>query len=673
MKMTLVRRFMLTCTAIVVLCCVVTGVATLCMVRTQQAVNVLNNNSVPGLFWAAKLKAVAKDQRTYILLHLSSNTPAEMSDLESKIEAANNDLADARRNYPRASKEDASQIDAMATAQQEWMQTWYKIRDLSRAGKKQEGWAVYNGDLMHATLARRNVEDYLATTSKEQGFNTAAEALVIARRSIPTVLVISFLAIVCSIVLSLWTARHISARLKGLTHAAEQIANGNVVVDIEISGDEEIQDLSRSLSATVSYLQEMAAVSEQIASGNFATQVCPRSEHDVLSHAFVRMTQGLASLVRNVRDSAVQVASAANQVAETSGETARGSLEASSAIDDVNNTMHEMNVNLKSVVNNTQAQASSVSETSASIEEMVTSIQRVADTSNLLVDISNRSREEARSGVTSMEKAQDGLNRINSSIQSSAEIIDALGQRADDIGKIVEVIDDLADQTNLLALNAAIEAARAGEHGLGFAVVADEVRKLAEKSAKSTQEISQLIGGMQKEARAAVEKMTKSTTIVNDGLVLGGELRTALTRITEVVSEVNKRAQEIGGATNEQSKGSSQIAQATSRLSEITHEITASIEEQAYGTQAVVKAMERMRDIVQGYTSSSTELAASAEQMSKMSHNLLGIMDNFQLDEQAPKPAGRASIGGINRKEPPKVRAAAGAGTARVFTNRLNS
>jgi methyl-accepting chemotaxis protein len=662
MKMTLVRRFMLTCTAIVVLCCVVTGAAVFCMVRTQQAVNGLNNYSVPGLFWAARLKAVAKDQRTYILLHLISNNSAEMGDLESKIEQANGDLAEGRHNYPLASKEDASQIEGMASAQQEWMRAWYKIRDLSRVGKKQEAWEVYNGDLMRATLVRRKVEDYLATTSKEQGFNTAAEALAIARRSIPMVLVISFLAIVASIALSLWTARLISARLKGLTHAAGEIANGNVAVDVEISGDQEIQDLSRSLSATVSYLQEMAAVSEQIAAGNFAARVCPRSEHDVLGQAFVRMTEGLASLVRSVRDSALQVASAASQVAETSGESAKGSVEASSAIDDVNSTMHEMNVNLKSVVSNTQAQSSSVSQTSASIEEMVTSIQRVADTSNVLVDISNRSRQEAQGGVSSMEKAQDGLNRINASIQSSAEIIDSLGQRADDVGKIIEVIDDLADQTNLLALNAAIEAARAGEHGLGFAVVADEVRKLAEKSAQSTKEISQLIGGMQKEARTAVEKMTRSTTIVNEGLVLGGELRKSLTRIADVVTDVNKCAQEIGCATNEQSKGSSQIAQATGRLSEIAYEITASIEEQASGTQAVVKAMDRMRDIVQRYSSSSTELAAAADQMSKMSRNLLGIMDNFELDGDVAEPMGKAGIGKIIKNQSPKARAAAGRG-----------
>ena len=230
-----------------------------------------------------------------------------------------------------------------------------------------------------------------------------------------------------------------------------------------------------------------------------------------------------------------------------------------------------------------------------------------------------------------MEKATDGLNRINTTIHSSGEIIDALGARADNIGKIVEVIDDLAEQTNLLALNAAIEAARAGEHGLGFAVVADEVRKLAEKSAQSTKEISELIESIQKEARKAVDNMEKSTTIVNEGLNLGQELNAALRKISNVVTEVYKFAQEIGAATNEQSNGSAQIARATTRLNEITHEINSAVEEQASGAGAVVQAMERMRELVQASTSSSTELATSSDEMSKMSQGLLGSVDRFGL------------------------------------------
>jgi methyl-accepting chemotaxis protein len=264
---------------------------------------------------------------------------------------------------------------------------------------------------------------------------------------------------------------------------------------------------------------------------------------------------------------------------------------------------------------------------------MVASINRVADTARTLLEICQRSRDEVHTGIQTMEKATRGLTRTSSSIQSSAQIIDILGHRANEIGKIIEVIDDLAEQTNLLALNAAIEAARAGEHGLGFAVVAEEVRKLAEKSTQSTQEISDLIQGIQKEAREAVENMEKSTSMVQEGLDLGGELSSALGKISDVVSEVYKFAQQIGAATSEQSAGSIQIAKATTRLTEITQEINSSIEEQASGAQSVVRAMEKMRDLVQQSTSSSTQLAATAEHMSKLSGSLLDSMDQFATEK----------------------------------------
>jgi methyl-accepting chemotaxis protein len=387
----------------------------------------------------------------------------------------------------------------------------------------------------------------------------------------------------------------------------------------------------------------MAAVSAAIAEGQLSVTVQPRSQQDTMARAFAQMTRGLREMVRQVRDSDAQVASGSGQMAGASDESAKVSVQAASAIDEVTSTMHEMSINVQNVVKNTQVQASSVAETSASIDQMVTSIQRVADTAKLLVDISHRSREEVQTGMVTMDKATAGLNRTSHAIQSSSEIIDVLGRRADDIGKIVEVIDDLAEQTNLLALNAAIEAARAGEHGLGFAVVAEEVRKLAEKSTQSTKEISELILGIQKEAREAVDNMEKSTSMVQEGLLLNKDLSVALEKISNVVSEVYKFSQEIGAATMEQSSGSSQIAKATNRLTEITQEINSSVEEQASGSQAVVRAMEKMRELVQQSTSSSTELAATAEQMSKLSRVLLESMDRFVLDEGSPE--GRRNFG----------------------------
>jgi methyl-accepting chemotaxis protein len=450
----------------------------------------------------------------------------------------------------------------------------------------------------------------------------------------------TLVALGLGIIVAFKTAQSITDPLTNLMKVSRQIGDtGDLEHTIDVNRQDEIGELARTFAKMVNYLKEMAGVSEAIAGGDLTVEVKPRSTHDTLGNAFAKMVEGLGRLVRSVRDASAQVASASGQVANASDDSAKIGLQASSAIDEVTSTMHEMSVNVQNMVKSTQVQASSVSETSASIDQMVASIQRVADTAKVLLDISNRSREEVHSGITTMEKATDGLNRINATITSSGEIIGALGARADDIGKIIEVIDDLAEQTNLLALNAAIEAARAGEHGLGFAVVADEVRKLAEKSAQSTKEISELIQSIQKEARKAVENMDRSTGIVNEGLDLGGELNAALRKISNVVTEVYKFAQEIGAATNEQSHGSSQIARATTRLNEITHEINSAVEEQASGAQAVVKAMERMRELVQQSTSGSTELAASAEQMSKMSRGLLDHMTRFTLDETSEEHA----------------------------------
>jgi methyl-accepting chemotaxis protein len=457
------------------------------------------------------------------------------------------------------------------------------------------------------------------------------------------------LALVAGALIAFYTARSITEPLNHLMTVTREIGDsGDLDQNIDIHRNDEIGALATTFNNMVAYLKEMASVSMSVAEGDLTVEVVPRSKRDTLGNAFVRMSHGLQQLVRTTRDSAGQVSAGSNQVAGAADESAKVSVQASSAIEEVTSTMHEMSINVQNVVKNTQVQASSVAETSASIDQMVTSIQRVADTAKVLLDIANRSREEVVTGIQTMEKATDGLNRTNQAIQSSAEIINILGHRADDIGKIIEVIDDLAEQTNLLALNAAIEAARAGEHGLGFAVVADEVRKLAEKSTQSTKEIADLIQSIQREARQAVENMERSTRIVEEGLNLGNDLGSALHKISNVVTEVYKFSQEIGAATNEQSVGSAQIAKATSRLTEITQEINSAVEEQASGAQAVVRAMDKMRELVQQSASSSTELSAAAEQMLKLSRNLLDSMDRFVLDRAAQQRR-REETGGKRR------------------------
>lgn len=462
----------------------------------------------------------------------------------------------------------------------------------------------------------------------------AAGYLRLGAASISTIIVV---ALAVAVPVSLAIARRITGAIQVVGVAAKDIGQGKLSVglgdDDQDQHKDEIGRLKHGVRTIVDYLQEMTGVSSAIAGGNLCVHIELRSPGDALAYAFREMTAGLRRIVHSVRSAATQVAGGADQIAAASRETAQVSVQASNSIDELGSAMAEMSASVRSVTKNTQMQAEKVAETSQAIDKMVASFLAVASNVMILCDMSDRSREEVRAGIAIAGKASAGLKHINTSISSTAEIVAALGERADSIGNIVEVIDDIAEQTNLLALNAAIEAARAGEHGLGFAVVADEVRKLAEKSAQSTREIGELIRSIQEEARKTVQRMNQSTAIVNEGMTIGSELTQALEKIGHVVTEFNRLAQEIGTATTEQSDVSSRIAQATSRLNEITHEISSAVQQQAEGTESAVKALERMRSTTQRFSSGAVELAATAEQMIKMSQLTLDAVGGFALDD----------------------------------------
>ena len=439
-------------------------------------------------------------------------------------------------------------------------------------------------------------------------------------------LILTFCALAIGIYAAIKTAKSISEPLSHLITVAREIGDsGDLDQNIDIHRNDEIGALATTFNNMVAYLKEMANVSMSVAEGDLTVEVVPRSKRDTLGNAFLRMSHGLQELVRTTRDSAGQVSAGSNQVAGAADESAKVSVQASSAIEEVTSTMHEMSINVQNVVKNTQVQASSVAETSASIDQMVTSIQRVADTAKVLLDIANRSREEVVTGIQTMEKATDGLNRTNKAIQSSAEIINILGHRADDIGKIIEVIDDLAEQTNLLALNAAIEAARAGEHGLGFAVVADEVRKLAEHSRSATKDIAALIKAIQAETNEAVVVMEEGTKEVESGATLADQAGRALDAISNVVRQSAELVQEISLASKQQVRGTEGVAHAMQIISSITRQTS----QGTRGTVATVSQLVKLSDQL-------NEALAQFRAGSKSA----GGSSNVHEDSERPVPAG---------------------------------
>jgi methyl-accepting chemotaxis protein len=331
------------------------------------------------------------------------------------------------------------------------------------------------------------------------------------------------------------------------------------------------------------------------------------------------------------------VAQTSSAIASGADESARSAEVASSAVEEMSSTMHQMGANIQNVGRSVSGQAASVTETSASIQQLVRSIQRIAGIAANLNDMARRSSEAVGGGRATMVKASDGMRDIRAAVDSTASLVQALGLRAESIGKIVGVISDIATQTNLLALNAAIEAARAGEHGVGFAVVADEVRKLAERSARSTSEIGQLIQGIQREVQTAVDQMERSGQVVAEGVTRSTDVDRALLRIEEAVRQVADISKEIDLCASEQSAGSEQIGQAISRLNETTHEIASAMEEQSSGADQVVRAAERMKELVQHSTLGSTRLASSAQELASQAEALREMVARFHLDAAAPR------------------------------------
>ena len=386
-------------------------------------------------------------------------------------------------------------------------------------------------------------------------------------------LLVAFTAIafVVALVLAFIIARGISKPVSQIAQATNAIVKeGDIDQNIELVSKDEIGAVAESVRGLIDYMKELTGAAESIAANDLTVQIEPKSEKDVLGKSLKAMVTNLIGMVRKLGENATQLVSAATEIASTSEQMSRGSKD----------------------------QSEQVAQISTAVEEMSATIVESSKNAGDATDGSKKASETAEDGGKVINETIEGMNRIAGVVRESSDNINKLAASADQIGEIIGVIDDVADQTNLLALNAAIEAARAGEQGRGFAVVADEVRKLAERTAKATGEITDMIKALQQGTQDSVASMEAGTKEVDAGRELADKAGTSLTEIVNGSQRVMDMIQQIATATEEQSTAAEQISKNVENVASVAKESATGAEQAAAAAEELNRNAEGLKQIV---------------------------------------------------------------------------
>jgi len=376
--------------------------------------------------------------------------------------------------------------------------------------------------------------------------------------------------------------------LVGLIDEVNLLSNAAVKGDLSSRGScdkfnggykEIVVGINKTLDEVIKPVLESEQVLAQISKGDLTSRVTGnyKGDHEILKNSINRMGESVSSILLKVKEVADAAASASNQISTSTEEMATGA--------------HE--------------QASQATEVSGAVEQMSRTIFETTKNTSAAFDASRNAGRSAKEGGKVVEETIIGMDRIADVVKESADIVVELGKSSDQIGEIVQVIDDIADQTNLLALNAAIEAARAGEQGRGFAVVADEVRKLAERTTKATKEIKQI----QKDTSGAVASMKNGTAEVEKGKLLA-----------------HKAGDSLG-----------EIITGAEKVSDIINQVAAASEEQSGAAEHISKNIESISSVTQQSASGIQQIAHASEDLNRLTLNLQELVAQFKVDENTSK------------------------------------
>jgi methyl-accepting chemotaxis protein len=352
-------------------------------------------------------------------------------------------------------------------------------------------------------------------------------------------------------------------------------------------------------------INELLRVSESVEAGDLTVTAAAFADDELgkLARQYNHTVASIKSLVSNIQDSASYMSGAADDFLRSASQSSAGTEMIAQSIERVSLQSDKQRTEIESITTSINGMADGIADMTEKLDKLA---RGAAESVRIAGD-----------GGEAMQKAIAQMNMIESAVNTSSQVVAALGERSGEIGRIVGTIADISSQTNLLALNAAIEAARAGEQGRGFAVVAGEVKKLAGESQIAAEEISRLISSIQEETSRAVEAMANGREEVKKGSLAVGDGGRAFDDLAQKSVGISDKVTGIASVMHAMSSETSGITEAARNAEESSQEI-------ARDSQSVAAATEEQ-------SASMSEVSNSSQKLAKIASDMLNSTKRFSI------------------------------------------